>query len=173
MNSTVDYNIVNTWGYGDMRYPKKLKGMMGHLARKEIDIAGTILFITPDRLPSIDYLSCPIEVKLAFVLRDPPLTYVKNIYYLPFTGVCIAYHSCPIGAKLMFIFQDPPLIYISGCVAMCYEFGHIEYNYNLYNISVFKSEEERKSKITAIRFHVVCNQCRVSNGKPIQSKRTI
>lgn len=173
MNSTVNYNIVNTWGYGDMRYPKKLKGMMGHLSRKEIDIGGTISFITPDRLPFIDYLSCPIEVKLAFVLRDPPLTYVKNIYYLPFTGVCIDYLSCPIELKQLFIFRDSSLIYISACVAMCYVFGHIEYNYNLYNISIFKREEERRSKIYAIRFYVVCNQYRVSNGKPIQSKRTI
>lgn len=173
MNSTVNYNIVNTWGYGDMRYPKKLKGMMGHLSRKEIDIGGTISFITPDRLPFIDYLSCPIEVKLAFVLRDPPLTYVKNIYYLPFTGVCIDSLSYPIELKLLFIFRDSSLIYISACVAMCYVFGHIEYNYNLYNISIFKREEERRSKIYAIRFYVVCNQYRVSNGKPIQSKRTI
>lgn len=40
LNSTVHYNYVNTWGYGDMRHPKKLKGMMGHLTRSEIDIAG-------------------------------------------------------------------------------------------------------------------------------------
>lgn len=52
-----------------------------------IFFSGTIIFITPDRLPYIEYLSCPLEVKLAFVFRDPPLTYVSNIYYLPFTGV--------------------------------------------------------------------------------------
>lgn len=40
VNSTVQYQFVNTWGYGDMRYPKKLKGMMGHLTRNEIDVGG-------------------------------------------------------------------------------------------------------------------------------------
>lgn len=40
VNSSVAYNYVDTWGYGDMRFPKKLKGMMGHLLRHEIDIGG-------------------------------------------------------------------------------------------------------------------------------------
>lgn len=42
VNASVEYNFVNTWGYGDMRYPKKLKGMMGHLVRGEIDVGGDI-----------------------------------------------------------------------------------------------------------------------------------
>lgn len=40
VNSSMMYNFVDTWGYGDMRYPEKLKGMMGHLVRHEIDIGG-------------------------------------------------------------------------------------------------------------------------------------
>lgn len=43
VNSTVKYQFVNTWGYGDMRYPKKLKGMMGDLMRNEIHLAGNLL----------------------------------------------------------------------------------------------------------------------------------
>lgn len=43
LNASVNYNIVNTWGYGDMRNKEKLTGMMGHLLRKEVDIAGKFL----------------------------------------------------------------------------------------------------------------------------------
>lgn len=40
VNSSVTYNFVNTWGYGDMNKPDKLVGMMGHLIRNEIDVGG-------------------------------------------------------------------------------------------------------------------------------------
>lgn len=40
MNATVSYSYVNTWGYGDMKYPKKLGGLIGPLIRNEIDIGG-------------------------------------------------------------------------------------------------------------------------------------
>lgn len=43
LNASVEYNFVDTWGYGDMRYPTKLKGMMGHLVRHEIDVGGRYL----------------------------------------------------------------------------------------------------------------------------------
>lgn len=41
MNASVSYGFVNTWGYGDMKYPKKINGVVGPLVRKEIDLAGT------------------------------------------------------------------------------------------------------------------------------------
>ncbi|XP_031630864.1 ionotropic receptor 75a-like [Contarinia nasturtii] len=87
VNSTVIYNFENTWGYGDMKKPDKLIGMMGQLVRNEIDIGGTVLFITPDRVPHIEYLSCTLLARLAFVFRDPPLSQVSNLYYLPFSGM--------------------------------------------------------------------------------------
>lgn len=40
VNASVKYSFVNTWGYGDMRYPEKLQGMMGPLVRGEIDVGG-------------------------------------------------------------------------------------------------------------------------------------
>lgn len=134
----MSYNYVNTWGYGDMKHPEKLKGMVGPLIRHEIDIGGNskiilkiskdsknairrnrsattkvfsperldlalktldfaislnslflgvVLFITSDRIPFIEYLSVTLPVKFAFVFRAPPLSYVSNIYYLPFNTV--------------------------------------------------------------------------------------
>lgn len=43
VNTSVSYDYVNTWGYGDMNHPEKLKGMMGPLARNEIHISGNLL----------------------------------------------------------------------------------------------------------------------------------
>lgn len=47
---------------------------------------GTIIFLTIDRIDYLDYLSMTIPSSIAFVLRSPPISYVSNIYYLPFTG---------------------------------------------------------------------------------------
>lgn len=94
-----------------MKHPEKLKGMMGPLVRNEIDITGkystffvsfetdqcesytrwtflgTVLFLTEDRLAHIEYLSVTLAVSIAFIFRAPPLSYVSNIYYLPFNAV--------------------------------------------------------------------------------------
>lgn len=42
--------------------------------------------MTIDRIDYLDYLSMTIPSTIAFVLRSPPISYVSNIYYLPFTG---------------------------------------------------------------------------------------
>lgn len=43
--------------------------------------------MTADRIDYLDYLSMTIPSSIAFVLRSPPISYVSNIYYLPFTGL--------------------------------------------------------------------------------------
>lgn len=46
VNASVSYECVNTWGYdGDMQHPKKLKGIVGPLARNEIDVGGIKILI--------------------------------------------------------------------------------------------------------------------------------
>lgn len=40
LNSSVEYKVVNTWGYGDVKKKEKLEGMMGHLLRNEVDMGG-------------------------------------------------------------------------------------------------------------------------------------
>lgn len=101
-------DVHQTWGYKD---PKtgQFTGMSGQLQRKEADIAGlnqeicifdqftddiylyikpgTVIFMTIDRLPILDYLSMEFPTRVVFILRSPPISYVSNIYYLPFSGV--------------------------------------------------------------------------------------
>lgn len=49
--------------------------------------AGTVFFITVERLSILDYLSMEIPTYSAFIFRAPPLSYVSNVYYLPFSGI--------------------------------------------------------------------------------------
>lgn len=43
--------------------------------------------MTTDRVPHLDYLSVTLSTRAAFIFRAPPLSYVSNIYYLPFDTV--------------------------------------------------------------------------------------
>lgn len=109
----MEIDVERTWGY---KNPKTgiFTGMAGRLQTKMSDIGGktqifyiilmkheekygifktnhfgvaSVIFITADRVDHLDYLSMEVPSNFAFVLRAPPISYVKNIYYLPFTGV--------------------------------------------------------------------------------------
>lgn len=43
--------------------------------------------MTMDRLPYLEYLSVTLPTRGAFLFRAPPLSYVSNIYYLPFDSI--------------------------------------------------------------------------------------
>lgn len=43
--------------------------------------------MTLERIDYMDYVSMTYPSKISFVLRSPPISYVSNIYYLPFNGV--------------------------------------------------------------------------------------
>ena len=45
------------------------------------------MFLTGDRIPHVEYLAVTLTASLAFIFRAPPLSYVSNIYYLPFSAV--------------------------------------------------------------------------------------
>lgn len=49
--------------------------------------SGTIIFMIKDRVDALEYLTMQIPTSIVFILRSPPVSYVSNIYYLPFTGV--------------------------------------------------------------------------------------
>lgn len=40
-----------------------------------------------DRITYLEYLTQTISIPIGFVFRSPPISYVSNIYYLPFTGI--------------------------------------------------------------------------------------
>lgn len=48
---------------------------------------GTIMFMTADRVDIMEFVSMVCDTKMRFVLRAPPLSYVSNIYYLPFNDI--------------------------------------------------------------------------------------
>lgn len=43
--------------------------------------------MTPERVDHVEFLSVIIPTRPFFVFRAPPLSYVSNIYYLPFVGI--------------------------------------------------------------------------------------
>ncbi|XP_044733421.1 glutamate receptor U1-like [Chrysoperla carnea] len=75
----------NNWGY---RLPNssQFTGMIGQLQRKEIDISGCAIFITKERLSAIKFLHATTPARALFVFRQPPLSYISNVYTLPFSG---------------------------------------------------------------------------------------
>lgn len=64
-------------------------------------MAGTIMFFSIDRVGIIEYLTMEIYGVSTFILRSPPISYVSNIYYLPFTG---AVWACSISLVVLCTF---------------------------------------------------------------------
>lgn len=42
------------------------------------------MFMTLERLEIVDFIADPTKTQIAFILRSPPLSYVRNVYTLPF-----------------------------------------------------------------------------------------
>lgn len=59
-------------------------GIIRDLLTDEIDIDGTGMFITKDRLEVVDCLAFANPGKIKFILRKPPLSYVTNILAVAF-----------------------------------------------------------------------------------------
>lgn len=45
------------------------------------------MFMTADRIAVLEFVSMVCDTRMRFILRAPPLSYVSNIYYLPFDGI--------------------------------------------------------------------------------------
>ncbi|XP_055295192.1 uncharacterized protein LOC129564964 [Sitodiplosis mosellana] len=86
VNATMVIDVGRTWGYPN-RETDQLTGMSGRLQRKEADIGATVIFMLVERMPHLEYLSVMVPSEFGFILRSPPISYISNIYYLPFTGV--------------------------------------------------------------------------------------
>ncbi|KAG8034284.1 hypothetical protein G9C98_001368 [Cotesia typhae] len=82
INATVTYTWRNTWGYQDQN--GTWSGMIGLLDRNEIDFGGTATFLIKQRIGVIEYLHLYTPVGSKFVFRKPPLSYVSNLFTLPF-----------------------------------------------------------------------------------------
>lgn len=69
--------------------------------------------MTTDRIDYLEYLSMTLPTSIAFVLRAPPISYVSNIYYLPFSTIVwicsillVILCTCVIALTLKFRFQS-------------------------------------------------------------------
>ncbi|XP_069698812.1 ionotropic receptor 75a-like [Periplaneta americana] len=83
LNASVDMTIVNTWGYPDSS--GNWSGLTGYLQRGQADIGTTGMFVTKQRLPLVRYIASTSVTKNAFIFRQPPLSFVENIFTLPFS----------------------------------------------------------------------------------------
>ncbi|XP_012270313.1 glutamate receptor ionotropic, delta-2 [Orussus abietinus] len=82
MNATIEFKETDTWGYQNRN--GSWNGMIGMLARREIDIGGTTTFFTKERLGVVQYISLYTSSRTGFIFRRPPLSFVSNIFTLPF-----------------------------------------------------------------------------------------
>ncbi|KAL3269442.1 hypothetical protein HHI36_008512 [Cryptolaemus montrouzieri] len=82
VNARLEYTVESTWGYKNNQ--SIWSGMIGELTRNKADIGGTALFITEDRVSTIDYIAMTTKTRSKFVFREPKLSYVTNVFVLPF-----------------------------------------------------------------------------------------
>ncbi|CAH2037611.1 unnamed protein product, partial [Iphiclides podalirius] len=84
INATKVIIYTDTWGY---LVNGTYNGMVGHVARGEAELAGTVIFITKERLPVLEYMNYPASPSVKFVFREPSLSYQHNLFLLPFKPV--------------------------------------------------------------------------------------
>ncbi|XP_044003996.1 glutamate receptor ionotropic, kainate 2-like, partial [Aphidius gifuensis] len=83
INATVNFTVRDTWGYKDKN--GSWNGMIGLLDSGEIDIGGTGTFLIPERIGVVDYVQLYTPTGSKFLFRRPPLSYVSNLFTLPFS----------------------------------------------------------------------------------------
>ncbi|XP_055699183.1 glutamate receptor 3-like [Phlebotomus papatasi] len=85
LNATRTFIHRNSWGFQN-KTTGQWHGMLGDILEGKAEIGGTSLFIIPERVSIIEYLTLTVSTHGAFIFRPPPLSYVTNIFYLPFQG---------------------------------------------------------------------------------------
>ncbi|XP_049825059.1 glutamate receptor ionotropic, kainate glr-3-like [Aethina tumida] len=83
MNVTIVPTYRSSWDYYNETI-NTYNGLIGDLQSGLAEIGGTPSFITIDRLKIVDLTVSTTKTYLRFIYRDPPLTYVTNIFTLPF-----------------------------------------------------------------------------------------
>ncbi|XP_061713322.1 ionotropic receptor 75a-like isoform X2 [Cydia pomonella] len=81
LNASRKYVFANTWGY---RVNGTWNGMTGYLVREEVEIGGSPMFFTSERISIVDYISSPTPTRSKFVFRQPKLSYENNLFLLSF-----------------------------------------------------------------------------------------
>ncbi|XP_073963211.1 ionotropic receptor 75a-like [Choristoneura fumiferana] len=81
MNATRRMIYPKTWGY---YVNGSWTGMLGDMVEGRAELAGTLLFITKQRIEIQEYLTFPTTIYVKFIFHEPPLSYQNNLYLLPF-----------------------------------------------------------------------------------------
>ncbi|XP_075981198.1 ionotropic receptor 75a-like isoform X1 [Anticarsia gemmatalis] len=98
LNATEQLMFTHTWGYKDKN--GQWQGLVDHLMKKEADL-GTLTIFTQDRMKVVDYIAMVGSTAVRFVFREPPLSYISNIFALPFSGtVWLAILVCVLGCSV-------------------------------------------------------------------------
>ncbi|EFA10663.2 Glutamate receptor 1-like Protein [Tribolium castaneum] len=91
LNASRQFTMQPTWGYKNST-TGLYSGMAGDLQKGLADLGGTPLFFTPDRIDIIDYIAATTPTYMKFIFRAPPLSYVTNVFTLPFDSA--VWHYC-------------------------------------------------------------------------------
>ncbi|XP_063896895.1 uncharacterized protein LOC135118514 [Helicoverpa armigera] len=81
LNAKRKYIFANTWGY---RVNGSWNGMTGYLVRGEVEVGGSPMFFTFERVSIVDYIASPTPTRSKFVFQQPKLSYENNLFLLPF-----------------------------------------------------------------------------------------
>nr|AOE47995.1 putative ionotropic receptor IR75q.2 [Athetis lepigone] len=81
LNAGRKYVFADTWGY---RVNGTWNGMTGYLVRGEVEVGGSPMFFTFERVSIVDYISSPTPTRSKFVFQQPKLSYENNLFLLPF-----------------------------------------------------------------------------------------
>nr|AOG12848.1 ionotropic receptor [Eogystia hippophaecolus] len=91
MNATRVLTFPDAWGY---YINGTWNGMIGDVVSGNAHLAGSVMFITRQRIDFLDYLIHPSPgLTVKFLFREPPLSYQNNLFLLPFklnVWLCIA-----------------------------------------------------------------------------------
>ncbi|XP_033608442.1 ionotropic receptor 75a [Cryptotermes secundus] len=79
VNASVEMAVVNSWGYDAW------SGMLGYLHRGDADIGASPMFVIEERLSMVTYIAGTTRSRAEFLFRRPPLSFVDNIFTLPFS----------------------------------------------------------------------------------------
>ncbi|KAJ8959817.1 hypothetical protein NQ318_011549 [Aromia moschata] len=91
VNGTSIKIFRNTWGYKNIT-TSLYSGLIGDLQTGNAELGGTASFFTLDRIDIVDYIAATNPTFMKFIFKAPPLSYVANVFTLPFDTY--VWYSC-------------------------------------------------------------------------------
>ncbi|KAJ2942529.1 hypothetical protein O0L34_g1996 [Tuta absoluta] len=118
--------------YGE-EHNGSFNGLAGSLQRGEVDIGAASIFMRGDRWRILHYVAETLELRGAFIFRQPVQAAVTNVFLLPFSrGVWAATVIVSVGAALLLallsrvcVFMDPNLQFITPAETFTFAIGTI------------------------------------------------